>query len=233
MNKAVACSVLFCLGWIPVLWAQDFQNLDFEAANLSVIPPNQFGGPVSITNAIPFWTGYLGTGQVAQVLQNDLTLGQASIDILGPDWSFTPIFQGQYMVVLQAGGNPFGTGPVAASLSQTGLIPDGTKSIRFLAEGIGPIAVNLGGSNLNLISFPVSNENYSVYEADASAFAGVIEPLTFTALALSTSASDQGIFYLDDIMFSPDAIPEPSSLTLLAIVLVGLVLRHLACRKTA
>lgn len=218
MRKGIVCLLLLYLGCASSLWAQDFQNLDFESANLPVIPSGQFGGSVSITNAIPSWTGYLGTNQVAQVLQNDFTIGAASIDIFGPDWSSADIFQGQYTVLLQAGGNPFGTGPVPASLSQIGLVPSGTKSIRFLAEGIGPIAVNLGGSTLNLVSFPVSNENYSVYEADASMFAGIVEPLTFTALALSTSAKDQGIFYLDDIMFSPDAIPEPGSLSL---VLVG------------
>src|SRR5262245_34159592 len=74
-----------------------FQNLDFESANLSPIPPGQFGGFVPSTSAIPNWVGYLGSNQVAQVLQNNLTFGAASIDILGPNWSspLGTIIQGQ------------------------------------------------------------------------------------------------------------------------------------------
>src|ERR1700722_4826419 len=63
-----------------------FQNLDFESANLSP-PPGQFGSLVPIMNALPGWTGFLGNNQVTQVYQNNFTLGDASIDILGPGWN--------------------------------------------------------------------------------------------------------------------------------------------------
>ena len=45
--------------------------------------------------------------------------------------------------------------------------------------------------------------SYNVYAADVSSFAGQVETLTF---------SEAG--YLDDIQFSPEAIPEPSSAAL-------------------
>src|SRR6266404_6353367 len=64
-----------------------FQNLDFESANLSPVPSGQFGGEVSSVDAVPGWTCFLGTTQITQVLQNNLTLGNASIDVLGPDWN--------------------------------------------------------------------------------------------------------------------------------------------------
>jgi hypothetical protein len=136
-------------------------------------------------------------------------------------------------VVLQAGGNPFGTGSVAATLFQTGIVPQGTKSISFLANASGPFAVTLGGTNLDLVSFPVTNENYSLYEADVSAFAGTTSTLMFSALALSSSASDQGTLFFDDILFSPDAIPEPSGLNLLLIGVLGLGVWHRIRRRAA
>ena len=129
----ITIKILFAL---LVLWqnaeAQGFVNLDFESATLFPVPSGQFGGEVSSTNAIPGWTGSLGTIQVTQVLQNNFTLGNASIDILGPNWSFAGIIEGQYTLVLQPGFDPFGSGhDVSASISQTGLVPADARSIQF------------------------------------------------------------------------------------------------------
>ena|SRR5438876_9410777 len=83
-----------------------FQNLNFEAANLTPVPPGQFGGSASISNALPFWTGYLGTNQVTQVFHNNVSLGGPSIDIFGPNWTNDPIIEGLYTAVLQPGVSP-------------------------------------------------------------------------------------------------------------------------------
>src|SRR5262245_48071266 len=88
-----------------------FQNLDFESANLQPVPPGQFGGNVSSLDAIPGWAAFIGTNQTTTILQNNLTFGNASIDILGPNWNgfLSSIIEGQYTVVLQPGRGVSGT----------------------------------------------------------------------------------------------------------------------------
>src|SRR4029077_20964180 len=137
---------------------------------------------------------------------NNLTLGSASIDIFGPDWSSGGIIQGQYSIFLQQ----------SASLSQMGLVPLGTKSLNFLAVTNGPFTVSLGGVNLNLISFTVANRSYRLYEADVSAFAGLSAELEFTISRLSPQDPDRSLS-LDSIQFSPDTVPEPNSLSLVVV----------------
>jgi hypothetical protein len=68
------------------------------------------------------------------------------------------------------------------------------------------------------VSFnPVGNgPNHTLYGANISAWAGQTEELTFLALA-GASALDQSAWVIDDISFSPNAVPEPSLLPLLGI----------------
>ncbi|MGD0649804.1 MAG: hypothetical protein ABSA97_01445 [Verrucomicrobiia bacterium] len=131
MRKGLVYSLVLYLSCTSGLLRQTFQNLDFEDADLA---PVQYGGFVPITDAIPHWTGYLGTNQVTQVLQNNSTLGDASIDIFGPDWPYGGIIQGQYTALLQCGGNPFtrdSSDLLDASLAQVGLVPVSAKSIQL------------------------------------------------------------------------------------------------------
>ncbi len=121
----------------PIAQAQTrFQNLGFESAHLTPIPPGQPGVVVPIAQALPGWSGFLGTQQVTEVLQNDFALGSANISILGPNWTAIGIIQGQYSVLLQAGADGVSLPQfVDASISQTGLIPAGTESILLKAIG--------------------------------------------------------------------------------------------------
>jgi hypothetical protein len=190
-----------------------FGNLGFESANLSPVPAGQFGGEVSSLNAIPFWTGYLDTVQQTQVLQNNLTLGNASIDILGPNWNMGGIIEGQYTVVLQPGRGPNIGGPpsnVSASISQTGLVPANAQSLQFKAGIFTPFSVSLGGQNLNLVQLG-TGANYTLYGANIPlSEIGQSEALTITALAGPNSAD-----YFDSFVFSPSSVPEPATWTLL------------------
>lgn len=181
-----------------------FQNLGFESANLPPIPPGQFGGPVSSLDAIPYWTAFLGTNQVTQVLHNNLTTGEASIDILGPNWNLGGIIEGQYTVLLQSGHDP-GTGlSVGTSLSQTGLVPVNAASLQFKAQFFFGISVSLGGQNLSFIPLG-TGANYTLYGANIPLFAaGQLEPLTITASAGANSGG-----YFDSFVFSSSPIPEP------------------------
>src|SRR5439155_26892951 len=73
-----------------------FRNLDFEWA---MIPPQMpLPGQVSITNALPGWTGYFGDNQVDQVWYNARPLSAPGITIQGP-FSMYPILQGRYTVL--------------------------------------------------------------------------------------------------------------------------------------
>jgi hypothetical protein len=211
--------------------AQAFQNLDFEDANLSVIPSGQFGGLVSITNALPYWSGYLGTNQTAQVLQNNLTLGSASIDIVGPDWTPSLIIQGQYTLVLQSGSIPaedFTNDFVNAAVAQTGVVPEGTKSILLEARATNFI-VSFAGQPIDLIPLGIG-PNYTLYGGDISAFAGDGGELRISTAFLPGIPSSGG-GYFDAISFSTQVVPEPSILSLVIIGIVGLNVWRFTFRK--
>ena len=79
-------TIVFSLALPSAIFSQGtFQNLNFEAANLPVIPNGQVGGFVSSTDAIPSWTAYYGTSQTFQVLHNNFTTGGVNISVFGPN----------------------------------------------------------------------------------------------------------------------------------------------------
>jgi PEP-CTERM motif len=189
--------------------AQGFVNLDFESANLSPVPAGQFGGYVPISDALPGWAAYFGTTQLTQVLQNNLTLGSGSVDVLGPDWTFggSAIIDGQYSVELQ----PDTSDALSATITQTGMIPITAKSLQFKkAPTTDPLSVTIGGQTISMT--PLQNTStYTLYGGDISAFAGLMEELKISALPGTFG------FTLDDIQFSPSVVPEPSVFGLLAL----------------
>jgi hypothetical protein len=234
MRKGLICSLLLYLSCASALWAQAFQNLDFESATVVPISGDTYNR-VYFSLALPGWSGFSGTNQLSGAPYDNIFLDSAGIAILDSNFAVNPnlVIQGNYTVLLQSGDSLFpGGGAADASLSETGLVPIGTRSLTFLARPIGPFSVSLGGSNLNLISFPVANQNYNLYEVDISAFAALTEPLTFTALAQPIHSND-GWLYLDDIQFSPDAIPEPGSLSLVLVGVACLALWQLRRGRTA
>jgi hypothetical protein len=200
---------------------QSFVNLDFEDATI-VTDPSGFLYPHSVyaDDAIPGWTGYLGTNEVTDLLYNDLTLGQASIDIV--DTSYNGVIEGQYTVVLQWGDapTPGPTQTVSPSISQTGLVPADAKSLQFMAYNARSFSVSLGGQDLTLLPL-ASGSNYTLFGADTSSFAGKIEPLTITAFGPSLTVPQ----YFDSFVFSSSPIPEPSVLKLLGVCIL-LICRH-------
>jgi len=212
----VEFSVVF-LGVFSAQAQGTFQNLDFESANLSAIPSGQYGGEVSLSSALPEWNGSIGSVQVTQVLQNDYTLGTASIDIFGPNWnSVNPgIISGSYTVFLQSGGNPYNADmPANTSLSQDGAIPSNAESLHFSAwniQGSAPLSVSFAGHSLSLVDLysgqSPSGQSYNVYGANVAPYAGQSGQLEFTAVFPNW-------IELDDISFSPQSVPEPSPLVL-------------------
>jgi len=214
-------ALLILLAASSALAQGTFQNLDFEDANL-LDTSGQFGGLVSSLDAIPGWTAYYGNVQTSQVLQNNETLGNVNISILGPNWNFTPILQGKYSVLLQA-GLVLSTTPTPAAIAQTGAIPVTALSLQLLASQvfgatfgttIDRLQVSFNGQNLSLI--PLSSTSNSIlYGTDVSTYAGTTGELRISALPGATYSHNS--FLIDSIEFSPVAIPEPAVLTLAAL----------------
>ncbi len=190
-----------------ILWqnaqGQGFRNLDFERAT---IPPTPVGGatfPADPALAFPGWT-VGGSGTV--VVYNGLTFGAPAVSLMGPNFpnsaGFTPL-QGAYSVLLLyfdiAGGPP--------TLSQTGVIPSGTKSISFLVDNREKDAV----VTLNGLNIPLASISGGRLGGNISALAGSLAQLTFS----TTTGNRFGEFlYFDDIQFSPLEVPEPRTLAL-------------------
>ena len=201
-----------------------FQNLGFESAHLTPIPLGQFGGFVPVGQALPGWSGFLGSLQVTEVLQNNLTAGGANISIFGPDWTGPEIIEGRYSVVLQA-GSKF-SGYVDASISQTGLIPVGTESIQLKVYG-SDFSVSFAGQNIPLIPLSAGS-NYTLYGGDIAPYAGQTGELTISGLRDPTRFNSVSV---DSILFSTEVVPEPSVLGLLAIGLSILGWRFFSNRR--
>jgi hypothetical protein len=185
-----------------------FQNLDFEAARI-VFNPN-----LGTTNALPGWSAFSGTNELANVFYNQFTFFP-EVGLYGSN-SFA--ISGYFGVLLRVDG----------AISQTGMVPADAESLLFKGSwsSLTRLSVSLGGQNLSYTA--ISNApNYTLYGADVSMFAGQTTPLTFRAPSSS-------LYFLDDIQFSAEAIPEPSSLALLGcggVLLTGHWVRRFRKRK--
>jgi hypothetical protein len=203
----------------------NFQNLDFESASFS----NPISGPIAgadyqpVGLGLPGWNASIGGNPVTEVLQNDYTLGEASVDILGPGWGSGPygiptdpgIIDGNYTVFLQAFNQAQGN----VSLFQTATIPADALSLQFKAWVMLPyssFSVSFDGNSLSPVALSSgqspSGQSYEVYGANLGSYAGETGPLEFTA-----NANDNGASWmeLDDINFSTTTVtPEPNTLAL-------------------
>jgi hypothetical protein len=170
-----------------------FVNLNFELANVPLVPAGQFGGIVSVTNGVPGWAVYLGGTAQTLMAHNDVSLGGPVVAIYGPDWSSAEILQGSYTVSLQP--STFGP-PTTVSIGQTGQIPQLTQSLRFYGNGAYTVA--FGGQQIPVISLGTTAK-YTLFGADISAYGNQTGELRFVGYGL-----------LDNIIFSNQPIPEPS-----------------------
>ena len=193
--------------------AQSFINLDFEAANLPILAPEQPGGLVPVANAMPGWSVFIGNQQAPSVFYNTATFGSAAVWIYDPNFrafpfpSFPPM-EGRFTAYLTSGSQFL---PV--SISQTGLVPAGMASIQARVNGRPP-SVSLNGTEIMM--FPISSgPGYTVYGGDVSAFSGQVSTLRFSALP--TPEEPFRGFRLDAITFSPLPVPEPGVIALAAI----------------
>jgi len=218
--KKIAIIVVCLFSAVVVCHSQGtFQNLDFEAANVSGYSPNF---PIPAADAIPDWQASQG------VVYDGLSGGGSLIAIIDSNPSFgTAPLDGNYSVYLFGGGvtpNLF-----SASISQTGGIPPGTESIQLDASYFGaPFAVTVGGTTIDMVPLHTF-VHYTLWGGNVPAsLAGETETLTITEPP-PTGTPPSGV-ELDDISFSPNPItvtPEPSPLVLTAIggILFGIYRR--------
>lgn len=197
---------------------------------MPVIPAGQYGGEVAVSSALPGWTAYLGNTEQSQVLHNYAYNSTATVDILGPNWQETSgytfgIIDGQYSVFIQSGNDPNNVTTFDnASIAQTGTVPANAESLQFKAWQlyVGRFSVTFNGNSLSPVVLSTgqgpSGQPYTLYGADISPYAGQTGQLEFTQLYNTADPS----LLLDDITFSPNAVPEPSTLAL--IVTGGLAL---------
>jgi hypothetical protein len=116
--------------------------------------------------------------------------------------------EGSYTVELFAStAGPPGVG----SIFQTGQIPAGSHSILFY--GAGDFGLSFAGQNVSLTSVG-SGPNYTIFGGDIFSFAGQTGQLLI-----------EGNGLLDNIVFSPTAIPEPSVVGMLVVGAVFLAWR--------
>jgi hypothetical protein len=200
-------------------FSQGFVNLDFESAKVIPLTTGGFFPPYSVatTNAVPGWSVYYGSSQQSQITYNDPALGSTFTWLVATNGLQ---ISGNFSVQLQGGG----TFP-SASISQTGLVPNGTASLQFEAQSSlaaipGSLLVSLGGQNIPFFALS-TGPNYTLFGGDVSAFAGQIAQLTFSALQGGANN-----WTLDNIQFSPSAVPEPSTLALGALVTLLLGFRR-------
>ena len=194
------CIGTVALALLEIAFGQDFTNLDFELATIPHTAVGQWGGSVDPLLAFPGWTV---SGFPTYTVYNNLTIGSPEVVLMGPDFPNGPGFlplQGANSVLLGFLGV---IGP--PTLSQTGLIPAGTKSITFLVqdvrgvEGIQGAVLLVNGTNVPL--YPISDGRLA---GDVSTFAGTVAQITFTT---RRELYHVIYFYFDDIQFSSSPIP--------------------------
>ena len=190
----VAFTLLAVLMNAHVLAQGTFQNLDFEAATLIPIPGDPFGR-VEFAPAFPGWVGYVGTNLQIVADHNNRSLSEPGIAIMGPDFPAPSLFQGHYYARLYTAPGVL----VAPALAQTGLIPSAARSIRFLGGAQDVPFLSFASQSIPL-SVLGSTSTYTIWGGDISSFAGQTGELRF-----------QGSRTFDNISFSDQPIPEPST----------------------
>jgi len=221
------------LGAFPAFWISlatsafaqgSFQNLDFESPNVASLT-NLF---VAFGDAFPGWTGwYRDTNVTSLAGYNFVSGGSALVTLITPT---APVYggsiiEGNYTATIAAGlASPNGT-LSSAAISQIGAIPASAQSIRFSAANTEFLAVTFNGTNVPF-SAVGTGPDYTIYAGDVRPFAGLTGELRFTEQAAIT----EPVVILDDISFSPAAIPEPGVLCLSALAALLLASRLRRCK---
>ncbi len=95
---------------------QGYVNLNFENANIVFV-----SGLLATSNALPGWSAYSGTNQLSTILYNEsFGVPTPTVGLYG---SNSLVISGNFSVTIGRNG----------SISQTGLVPNGSESLLFAA----------------------------------------------------------------------------------------------------
>jgi hypothetical protein len=214
MRKVNAMLALLVLVGAQIGQSQSFVNLDFESTAVSGPPSTS----VPIDAALPGWSGYYSstnrTLQASQVWYDTVSLGGWAIALIDANTplGFQPL-AGVYSALLFGAGDPLN---VSTTLSQTGMVPNGTMSLQAIMtwyEAAPVIKVN--GLIINMVplqTFP----HYTLYGGDISSFAGQVVDLSFTEPPPVQGGGPSDVV-LDNIVFSSQVVPEPNGFALLTL----------------
>ena len=204
-------------------FGQGFVNLDFESGAIVPIVGDPFGR-IQFGPAFPGWMAYYTSpsfsstlSSTSPVLFNNLTLGTSALGLLDQNYSGGAAISNR-TAMLQGGTGP---SDVAVSLAQTGMVPAGSLSLQFMARTIRAegfhvpetFIVSMNGQALPYYTLQ-SQGGIRLYGVDVSAFAGQMADLRFTQPNGSELFDN---FALDNISFSPLAVPEPGTWALLGL----------------
>ena len=178
-----------------------FQNLDFESATISPVPGDTYNRIV-FSQAFPGWTGFENTNQATLALYTGAFLDSSGFGLQTNSF-FASLQEGRYSATIQTGYSLFDFPHhiQTNSLSQTGTVPIGARSLIFRAHGDN-FVVSLGGKPLTLV--PLGTP---LYGANVTNFSGQTAELRFTVLPTPPPRVPINGLSLDSISFSARPVP--------------------------
>jgi hypothetical protein len=212
MKSIKVKSLLFTLAASVALaaGAQEFVNLNFESATVQTNDPtfgwldwnlaapgwNHSSG--SATAFIYYGLGHIGIDQIYFLMDSNSLSWMSGTQLAG---NYSLAFASGYHTIA---GTPISW--VTAFISQTGSIPASSRSLWMLATG--PFQVFLGGTEISMDA-----QGGNLYAGDISGLAGI----TTAELKIANAAPIGQVHdyaVVDDILFSPITVPEPSCVAL-------------------
>jgi len=208
MKNIISLFLALCIAAHLASAQSSFRNLNFEQAR--IVPIGSQGLPLVVaSNAIPGWAAYQGNTPLTEILYNTITLGTPIVSIHDTASQIFQPFQGNYSVGIQhSSGGP----PTTAAIGQIGQVPLNALSVVFYASNYDRLQVTFAGTPIPFVQLGMGS-GYSILGGDISTYAGQIGELRFTHIA----QSGLELVELDNIQFSTQPVPEPSTLALLTL----------------